>query len=445
MGFLGKEPVKTPRLDAFAKESKVLTDAASNFPVCSPYRAMFMSGQYPFSNGVLGNCNSNSAKRGIELRESDTCWSDVVKASGYSTGYIGKWHLDSPHEPYIDCKNNQGNLKWNEWCPPERRHGFDFWYAYGTYDFHDRPMYWKGDAKRDEFHYVDQWGPEHEADLAIEFINNTGEQYRDSEKPFALVVSINPPHTPYSRVPQKYLELYDDVSDEQLISAPNVPEVGTQLGDFHRNSIRNYYAMISGVDEQFGRILDAVQAAGIEKETVIIFTSDHGDCIGVHEVRHKPSHFEEAMQIPFVIRWPEHIEVGEDDCLLSTPDIYPTLLGLLGLEDSIPDEVEGTNLADTLLGKEGPRPTSQLYMKPSYFREDGTALRGIRNHRYTYVEAKEDFGKTFALYDRQTDPYQLKNVAEENPDIVYTLREELRVWLEKTSDPWLMESAPSAV
>ena len=195
MGFLGKEPVLTPRLDRFAGESLVLTSAVSNYPVCSPYRAMLMTGRWPHHNGVLENCTSNSEPYGCELRASDPCWSDLLHEQGYSLGYIGKWHLDSPRKPYVDCANNKGATAWNEWCPPRRRHGFDHWYAYGTYDAHLRPMYWANDTPREQPLWIDQWGPEHEADQAIAYLRNEHGQRR-ADQPFALVVSMNPPHTP---------------------------------------------------------------------------------------------------------------------------------------------------------------------------------------------------------------------------------------------------------
>jgi arylsulfatase A-like enzyme len=150
MGFLGEEPVRTPNLDRFAAEALVLDYASATYPVCSPYRAMLMTGKYPHANKVVSNCTSRTAPYGVELQAADRCWSDILKEQGYALGYIGKWHLDSPLEPYIDCRNNEGDPKWNEWCPPGRRHGFDFWYAYGTYDDHNRPMYWHGDAARIE-------------------------------------------------------------------------------------------------------------------------------------------------------------------------------------------------------------------------------------------------------------------------------------------------------
>ena len=97
LGFMKEDPSITPTLDAFADESLVLTQAVSNYPVCSPYRAMLMTGKFPFANRVLSNCNSRTTPLGNELQPSDRCWSDVLKDQGYSLGYIGKWHLDAPY------------------------------------------------------------------------------------------------------------------------------------------------------------------------------------------------------------------------------------------------------------------------------------------------------------------------------------------------------------
>ena len=100
LGFRGEDPVHTPNLDAFAAESRVLTHAVSTRPVCSPYRAMLLTGQYPHKNGVVVNCNSNTSALGNYLKESTVCLSDVLAEAGYSQGYIGKWHLD-PRTPTI--------------------------------------------------------------------------------------------------------------------------------------------------------------------------------------------------------------------------------------------------------------------------------------------------------------------------------------------------------
>ncbi len=437
MGFLNKEPVITPRLDRFASESLVLTQAVSNYPLCSPFRAMFMSGKYPVKNRITNNCNSRSAPYDCELRQDERCWSDILKDNGYSLGYIGKWHLDSPKTPYVDCSNNKGRVAWNEWCPPERRHGFDFWYAYGTYDQHLHPMYWKTEAGRDEFHYVDQWGPQHEADKAIQYINNENNQYRDPDKPFALVVSMNPPHHPYKQVPQKYVDLYDDLETDELFSRPNLPPRGTKMNNLFRYNIRYYYAMITGVDEQFGRILDALKQQGLENDTIVVFASDHGNCMGIHNQTAKNNRFEESMRIPFIVRWPDRIKARRDDLLFSGLDIYPTLLGLMGFESDIPHDTDGISYTDLMLTGRSERPKWQWYMWTPYGSRD-TGKRGIRNPQYTFVINKLPGRENeIFLHDNQNDPYQLKNIAAENPDLVRQLTKELNTILKKYNDPWL--------
>jgi arylsulfatase A-like enzyme len=330
---MGEDPAITPNLDRFASEGIALTQAVSNYPVCSPFRAMMLTGQFPHTNGVLANCNTNGAIHGYELAADARCWSDVLNENGYSLGYIGKWHLDSPYRPYVDTSNNSEDFAWNEWTSPDRRHGFDFWYAYGTYDNHDHPEYWTTDAQRSERTRVDQWGPEHEADMAIRFMQNEGGEYREDGKPWALVVSMNPPHTPYQRVPERYVEMYGDATAETLVNRGNVDlENDTPGSRYARRSMKNYLAQVTGVDDQFGRILGELSRLGLDEDTIVVFTSDHGNCLGSHEQMTKNVHYEESMRVPFIIRWTGTLAPRTDDLLLSTPDIHPTLLELMGLE-----------------------------------------------------------------------------------------------------------------
>lgn len=441
MGFMGEDPAITPNLDWFSTEGVVFTQAVSNYPVCSPYRGMMLTGLYPHSNGVLANCNTNGAENGYELPADARCWSDVLHENDYSLGYIGKWHLDSPHRPYVDTANNSEEFAWNEWTPPERRHGFDFWYAYGTYDNHDHPEYWTTDAPRSERTVVDQWSPEHEADMAIRFIRNEDGGFREDGKPWALVVSMNPPHMPYQRVPERYLEMYGDATSEELINRANVKlDENTSGAQLARRHMKNYLAQVTGVDDQFGRILVALKEAGLEEDTIVVFTSDHGNCLGSHDQVSKNVHYEESMRVPFIIRWTGTIEPRHDDLLVSTPDIYPTLLELMGMESQIPEEVQGSSRAPLILTGEGNRPTSQLYIWIPYG-EPALGRRGVRTHRFTLSIEKTAEGVTSTfLHDNVQDPYQLENIAEERPEVVQRLvEEELHPWLRKTGDPWLAE------
>jgi arylsulfatase A-like enzyme len=330
-------------------------------------------------------------------------------------------------------------MTWNEWCSPERRHGFDFWYAYGTYDQHLKPMYWANDTPRDKAFFVDEWGPKHEADKAIAYIRNEGGSYRDPSQPFALMVSMNPPHMPYDLVPAKYLEVYEGKTTKDLLVRPNVDyESDSKMAELARKHTKNYFAMVTGVDEQFGRIVEALEEEGLSEDTIVLFTSDHGNCLGTHGQVSKNNHYEESMRVPFIIRWAGKIPARRDDLLISTPDLFPTLLDLMGFADDIPEQVEGASRASIVLGGEGERPTSQLYIwipvgQPAYGR------RGVRTQRYTLMVSKmpgEPLETT--LHDNVDDPYQLKNVADERPDVVEHLtKDELIPWLEKTGDPWV--------
>ncbi|MGJ3244302.1 MAG: sulfatase family protein [Opitutales bacterium] len=451
LGCLGEEPVHTPRLDALAGQSRVLTEAVGTYPVCSPYRAMMLAGRYPHQTGVLGNCNSNHTPYGCELPGDMRCWPDVLRAAGYSLGYIGKWHLDAPHKPYVDTANNRGTPAWNEWTPPDRRHGFDYWYARGTHDDHNRPMYWTGDADRDGFHYVDQWSPEHEADQAIRFLDNADGACRDPDKPFALVVSMNPPHTPYDQHPPEYLEPYAGLSDEDLVAGRgNVAPAGTRWGDHARKHLRHYYACITGVDTQVGRILDALEARGLADDTLVVFTSDHGDCVGAHGHNTKSIWWEPSLRVPFLVRWPGRIRPGRDPLLIGAPDIAPTLLGLLGQADAMPDGMTGSDLSGALLDRPGAhRPDAQLYLWPVVARPE-LGARGVRTERHTLVLAQRERtvrphvssppypdADPVLLFDRRADPWQQHNRAGEEPGRVRELiRDHLLPLLERAGDPF---------
>lgn len=438
-GFMQSDPVLTPRIDRFARESCVMRQAVSNYPLCTPARAMLMTGQYPIHNGMTGNCHDFGALVGIDLSKYARCWSDLLKEQGYATGYIGKWHLDAPHAPYVESYNNPVHgVKWNEWTPPDRRHGFDYWYAYGTFDHHLTPMYWDNNSTRDTPLHIKQWGPEHEADKAIAYLKNEGGKLRDPNKPFALVVSMNPPHSPYDQVPQRYLDIYAGKSARELNSRPSVDwNLNKYPDSLGPQNAQSYFAMVSGVDEQFGRILDALDAQGLSDNTLVVFFSDHGCCLGAHGEPTKNVYYEESMRIPMMFRMPGKIAPRMDDALFSLPDLFPTMLGLLGLGKQIPDRVEGADYSQRVQTGKGAVASSQLYYGIPY---GSTAFgkRGVRTEQYTMVVVRQDKKPLYyILHDNARDPYQLKNIAADNmPLVQHLINTELEPWLEKTIDPW---------
>ncbi|MEO6135407.1 MAG: sulfatase [Ginsengibacter sp.] len=441
LGFLGKEKVQTPFLDSFSKQSLVLTQMVSNYPVCSPARAMLMTGKYPFNNHVYSNVNSSSAPFGIELPPTITTWSDILKAQNYSNGYIGKWHLDSPHEPYIPTSNNVGKVAWNEWTPPNRRHGFDYWYAYGTYDEHDKPMYWDTDAPRDGFHFVNEWGPEHEADKALAFFNNE-KNVRDASKPFSLVVSMNPPHSEYKTVPKKYFDLYNNVPLESLLTDADILPAGTEMGDFYRKNIKYYYANISGVDEQIGRIIDGLRNNGQLDNTLVIITADHGNCLGKHNEVSKNNFYEESLIIPFIVYWKGKIIPGIDNKFLgSIVDFTPTLLDLIGYKKFIPKDLDGKSFAPYLLNKTGPIPAEQFILGNivSNKVDANSGFRGIRTQQYTLAFQRKGKKLEGFLFDLKNDPFEMNNLFNKDDNRVIEMKKDLIKWLKKSNDPFVID------
>jgi arylsulfatase A-like enzyme len=438
IGFMGADPVITPNLDRFAGQSVVLTNAVSNRPVCSPYRAMLFTGMYPHSNGVLTNCYSGTKRYDCQLRETDRCFSDVLHDLGYSQGYIGKFHLDLPdeaHAEYTEGRRGDGHI-WDAYTPPgPRRHGFDFWHSYGCCDRHLNPHYWTTDAAIDERIEPEEWSVKHETDVAVRYIRNSGGECREPGAPFSLVVSFNPPHPPFDQVPRKYVEMYGEKTNEELLNRPNV--------SFERKARRalmhakNYFAAVTGVDEQFGRILKALEDEGLADDTVVVFSADHGEMLGSHGRMGKVAWYDESLLMPFIVRWPGRIAPRSDDLLLGVPDVMPTLLGLAGFADHIPGDVEGTDYSRALLGEDMARPTSALYLNTTP-RNAAAGARGLRTHRYTFViERTKDGGERVHLYDNEADPYQMTDIAGREPEVEKRLAKELDEWLRRTNDPWL--------
>lgn len=216
IGVMGQDPTVTPNLDSFGAQSLVLTQAVSNCPICSPYRAMLFSGKYPISNGVTTNCYSDTIPYGIALKDSERCFPDVLHDAGYHQGYIGKYHLHLPKEEHTSYtegwRGEPGkSTYWDAYTPPgPGRHGIDFWYSYGCCDRHLTPHYWTGQSGVDERTNISEWSVKHETNVATDYIRNSGDAFRDPGKPFALFIAHNPPHMPFAQVPPEYRTTYAD-------------------------------------------------------------------------------------------------------------------------------------------------------------------------------------------------------------------------------------------
>ena len=440
------DPVITPNLNEFARESAVFTNALSNCPLSGPHRGMLFTGMYPQDNGV--SLNPNSLRPISSLREDVTAWSDVFSQENYSCGYIGKLHLDfpTPTDPenpghYVE---NQKPV-WDTYTPLERRHGFDYWYSYGTFDEHKNPHYWDKDGKK---HEPKEWSPKHEADMAISYLKNDSKQ-RDPNKPFFLVVSMNPPHSPYRSLEDAMEEdynLYKDKSKSELLIRPNADTTMTKAA-----SAPYYFANVTGVDREFGRILDALKELGLDENTIVIFSSDHGETMCSQGVQDpKNSVYTESLNVPFLIRYPNKIKPKIVDGLFSTVDIMPTLLGAANLKSKIPSSVQGKDYSDALLLDDSSTQFDNgvLYIRnvngdtdkegivTSYFPQS----RGIKTKDYTLalsINGKNNELTEVLFFNDKEDPYQLNNLTlEDLPEQKEALLAQLGTLLKETNDPW---------
>ena len=143
------------------------------------------------------------------------------------------------------------------------------------------------------------------------------------------------------------------------------------------------------------------------------------------------------MRVPLLIRYPGKLKSGTNNLLISTTDLYPTILGLMGMEELIPAKVDGTNLSSLLTLESGEKPSSQWYMKVPVG-NPSQGIRGVRTERYTFiVELDNSNQMRKVLFDRETDPYHLKNIANTNQQLEEELMAELKSWLIKNNDPWI--------
>lgn len=447
VGWRG-DPVVTPNLDRFAAESVVLSEAVSNCPVSSPHRGMLLTGMYPERSGVVLNCMSERPES--SLREDAECIGDVFSAAGYDCAYIGKLHVDfpTPNNPQRPGTYVSDVVpEWDAYTPPERRHGFNYWYSYGTYDVHKHPHYWDTEGRR---HDVDEWSVQHETSKAIDYIRNR-DAVRDPDKPFFMMLGYNPPHSPYASTDDCDLEgyaLYRNKSVSELLVRPNADTTMAKAA-----AARFYFANVSGIDREFGRLLATLDAEGLTGNTIVVFASDHGETMCSHATADpKNSVWRESMNIPFIVRYPGRLTPRVDDLLLSSPDIMPTVLGLAGLAERIPASVEGRDLSSVLRQDEVqvPRPQSALYMRNLDGERDAEGLvrgffpeaRGLKTAQHTLELTIDRSGKLrrVRLFDDKADPYQMHALdPRTHTELFARLCRELARQLRQTDDVWFRE------
>lgn len=398
MGCTGNLDVRTPCLDALAAEGTRFGCAIANCPVCTPSRGTMLTGRYPLSHRALAN--------DLPLPEDERTMGDILSKAGWSTGYIGKWHLDGvPRDRFTP--------------PGPRRHGFDYWAAWNC-----AHAYFRGRYHRDAPEPLDIQGyePDGQTDLALDFIRAR------QHEPWALVLSWGPPHDPYAQVPAADRALYDP---EALTPRANAP-------DADRRALADYYAAVTALDRNVGRLCALLAELDLAASTLMVFTSDHGDMLFSHGMRGKQRPYDESIRVPLIFRYPGVVPAGRlAPDLFTLADLLPTVLGLMDV--SPPDGVQGQDLSALVRGGEAPSPSSAFLLHPVPVDAGADPVRaewrGVRTARYTYAAR---LAGPWVLYDNVADPLQERNLVGESAyaTVRRELEMELESWLRRTSDPF---------
>ncbi len=399
LGAYDHPVVKTPQLDRLAKQGVTFLNAYCNFPQCGQSRASFMTGLYPRQTGVM---HHQQLFRDY-LPDVQTMPQHFI-ANGYTAARVGKlYHYNNPSD--VGTNGHDDKLSWNTRINPR---GIDkdiedetFSLVKGSFG---GTMSWLAAPGEDEDHTDGMVATE-----SIELLK----QYADSKEPFFLGVGFFKPHTPYV-APAKYWELYDRDS----IVVPEVPEgyldtlppharnsltrVKNQVNLPHelaQEAIQAYYATITFMDAQIGRVLAALDETGLSKNTIVVFTSDHGYHMGEHGYYQKRTIFEDSARVPLIIRTPDMATAGQRSIsLVEMIDFYQTLSDLAGISPP-PEYVLGQTIRPVL---ENP---DQAFREDALIRHEfGYSLR---TPRYRYM-LWDDGG--IELYDHELDPSEMKNL-----------------------------------
>ena len=429
VGYDGYPDIKTPALDRLAKEGMALGRAYAAFPLCSPARQSIYTGLYPQEHGQVGN--------GIIFPQRNETWAHHFKRAGYKTAIIGKTHdNNTEYQLGFDlCMRNDVEINLKDSAASN-----DAKLSPGRVtDEKDALLYKSSPDRRFSGQVLSK--PTDESDgVVIEESLKYLREHKDEK--FFLHVSMTKPHWPWN-APKEYYYMYDperiafepvrpDAFDDNPV--PRARFFGSRWNELTEEQNRlyraRYYGSLSWMDSNIGLVLDELDTLGLSDHTLVMYTSDHGDMAGEKGLWLKGLMYEGSARIPAVIRMPGVIPQGSRaDTLFNQVDIYPTLAGLTGSAELLPDTLSGVDLSAALLGKkDGPEYTYSV---------EGADLEGkarqtmVRSKRYKFCWYPNE-EKQYVLYDMEKDPEETKNIAYEpaSKETVETHLQEAKRFLE---------------
>lgn len=403
LGCYGGTLIETPYIDSLAEQGMKLNHFYTNCAVCTPSRGCFATGRYPTFHGAYKNI--------LALNSDEITFAEILSKQGYLTGYSGKWHLNGTDFP--------------GWMTPQNSRGFqDCRYMFNR-GHHKQIIEQPNSVPQVSMNIGNEetYMTDFLAAKTVDFLSQSMDQ------PFCYMVSIPDPHTPFS-VRAPYDTMYDpaDMPVPSTFTEETLPDWALWEEDGRRytkkgfpiddpareerlrREMAQYCGMVKCIDDNVGKILTAVEEQGLSENTIVVFTTDHGEYLGEHGLTGKNKLYETAYRIPMLIRWPEHIQPGSQlDSFVTTVDFQTTLLGLLGIGAC--GREQGRDASSLLLGKDLDEPwQNQAFIHPNIDLHTGVFTE---KYELAYVGTSRNGDQEFKdhiLFDRVKDPQQINNV-----------------------------------
>ena len=430
LGSYGQTLIKTPNLDHLASQGMRFTQHYSGSPVCAPSRCTLLTGLHTGHCQVRDNYElggfADSTERGqLPLEEGTYTLGSMMQSAGYTTAIIGKWGLGGPNSSgipneqgfdyfygYLDQKQAHNHYPSHLWRNTE-------WDTLANGYFHPHQQF-EGNDLNDPTAYDDYKGVDYAPDLMAQEAENFIRQ--NSEGPFFLYFAHTVPHLAL-QVPDEELETYEGMLSESAYdgSSGYLPHIRPQSA---------YAAMITRMDRHVGRIIEILHELGIEKETLVIFSSDNGPTYvgGVDTAQFRSSGglrggkgevYEGGIRVPMIVAWPGTIVPGTStDHVSAFWDVMPTLAGLTGI--TLTTQVNGVSFLPVLMGQEPPTP-SEMYWEYHGRGWGGAQAARIGPWKGVRLGGHENPSAPVHVYHLESDPRELTNLADVHPEVAQEL------------------------
>nr|WP_246459996.1 sulfatase-like hydrolase/transferase [Puniceicoccus vermicola] len=467
IGCYGNKHSSTPNLDALASEGTVCRRAYCTTPICTPARASLQTGLYPSLHGMQTNiCTPGCLFH--ELPDSPVLLGNRMREHGYFTAYTGKWHLGFGGNA---AEQSEFQKHMREYPLLRLSVGSGALPSTRGYEIGDDfPGHGGGGEKFPQFQeYLQANGLTYQLENKLtgmgraatlasgkessvsHYLTNRAidclEDASSRDQPFFLSLHFWGPHEPYY-VPQEFLDLYDINSVPLWNAMSSMPQPSPRIHsgmrkakgkdeDEIRTFLQHYYGFVSHIDDEVGRLVQALKRLGVYENTTIIFTADHGESLGSHGgmVDKGLSMFEETVRVPLIIKHSPN-QIKDTHAFINTTDIYASILDIANCNEGIEQQGQGRSILPLLNGEAPVDWPDSVVVESSGIGHCLLSQRMIRNESWKYVL---NVGDVDELYDMKNDPDESRNLiaSDECYDARGYMKEKLLNWMERNEDPLL--------